>query len=43
MNKKHKLKKRLRKCEKLRDEWCAEYTRTRNKLRALKRIYRSHP
>jgi hypothetical protein len=31
--KKKKLKKRLRKAEKLRDAWCAEYRKVRDELR----------
>jgi hypothetical protein len=34
--KKKKLKKRLRKAEKLRDEWCAAYTKLRDEKKAQK-------
>jgi hypothetical protein len=35
---KRKLKKKLRKCQKVRDEWCKEYTKIRDKLAAIRDI-----
>lgn len=33
MSSKKKLKKQLRQCEKVRDKWCKEYVKVRNKLK----------
>jgi len=35
---KRKLKKLLRKCQKVRDEWCEEYTKVCDKLAIIRRI-----
>jgi hypothetical protein len=41
MSSKRKLRKALRKAEKLRDEWCAEYTKVRDRLALIADILKA--